>query len=162
MQKQGHRNQAQRRPCKVIKPPSQIMKMKCNGGSLLTRPIVTALLTKDREMIASNRAHQQRVDSVSRNLERDFIEIAGQRVYNSPYANVLAVVTELGNKPNPTPDEERYKVMLQSRALQLNGRNLASIVNLDPSWAGSSQPEQRRPVHQRLRNQGGANQPRAS
>jgi hypothetical protein len=58
-------------------------------------------------------AHQQRLEdkrrnqernerdgvlaSASRNLDDDFMEIVGHKVYNTPYANVFALATEVAN-----------------------------------------------------------------
>jgi hypothetical protein len=94
----------------------------------------------------ANRDRERRLESVSRNLEPDFMEVAGHKVYNTPYTNVVAMANELANKPNLTPDEEHLKIMLQSTALQLNGRNLASVAN-------PAQPEPRKSAHERIGSQ---------
>lgn len=57
------------------------------------------------------------------------MEVDGHKVYNTPYQNVVVVANELANKPNFILEEERFNIMLQSIALQLNGRNLASVAN---------------------------------
>ena len=41
----------------------------------------------------------------------------------------MAITNELANKTNFILEEERFKIMLQSTTLQLNGRNLASVAN---------------------------------
>lgn len=92
--------------------------------------------------------HEGVLASASRNLEADFMEVAWHTVYNTPYANIFPLATELASIQNPTEEQQHLKVILQSAALQLNGRNLASIAN--PSQGGSSRPEQRRSVHEWL------------
>lgn len=91
-------------------------------------------------------------------VEVNFIEVIGHQVCDTPYANILAMETELANKTNP------LKVILQSMALRMQGRNLASIAN--PSLGGSSHPEQRISVPQWIenpsQNQGAASQQHVS
>lgn len=71
----------------------------------------------------ANRDHDRRHAEVSRNLEPEFMEVAGTRVYTIPYANIM------GARENSSPDDEHLKNILQCTLLQLNGRNLASIQN---------------------------------
>jgi len=68
-------------------------------------------------------AERQRQDrdairaSTSHNLKPEFMEVAGHRVFTMPYANVYALVEERVAIENPTPDEQRLKVILESIAL---------------------------------------------
>ena len=45
------------------------------------------------------------------------MEVAGHRVFTMPYANVYALVEERAAIENPTLDEQRLKVILESIAL---------------------------------------------
>jgi hypothetical protein len=44
--------------------------------------------------------------SASRNLEPEFMEVAGHRVFTTPYANVYALVEEMVAIENPTLDQQ--------------------------------------------------------
>jgi len=44
--------------------------------------------------------------SASRNLELEFMEVAGHRVFITPYANVYALVEEMVAIENPTIDQQ--------------------------------------------------------
>lgn len=67
------------------------------------------------------------------------MEVAGHKVFNTPYANVCSLARELASVPNPTKEQQRFKVVSESAALQLNDRNLASIAN--PPRGASAQAE---------------------
>lgn len=45
------------------------------------------------------------------------MEVAGHGVFAMPYANVYALVEEMAAIDNPTPDQQRLKVILQSTTL---------------------------------------------
>ena len=45
------------------------------------------------------------------------MEVAGHRVFTMPYANVYALANELAALENPTDDQQRLKVILDSIAL---------------------------------------------
>ena len=55
----------------------------------------------------------------SRNLDVEFMEVAGHRVFTIPYANVYALANELPAIENPTDDQQRLKVILDSTTLQM-------------------------------------------
>ena len=57
--------------------------------------------------------------SASRNLEPEFMEVASHRVFTMPYANVYALVEEMVVIENPTPDQQRLKIILESTSLQM-------------------------------------------
>jgi hypothetical protein len=61
--------------------------------------------------------------------------VKGHKVYNTPYVNVYTLAKEYEAIQNPTPEQERLQGILQSTALQLQGRNLS--VSHHPSQAGS-------------------------
>ena len=64
--------------------------------------------------------HQERDTfraSASRNLNAEFMEVAGHRVFTTPYANVYALANELATIENLTDDKWRLKVILESTAL---------------------------------------------
>ena len=44
--------------------------------------------------------------STSRNLEPEFMEVVGQRVFTMPYANVYALVKEMAAIENSTLDQQ--------------------------------------------------------
>ena len=45
------------------------------------------------------------------------MEVAGHRVFTTPYANIYALVEEVEAIENPTLDQQRLKVILESTAL---------------------------------------------
>ena len=47
------------------------------------------------------------------------MEVASHRVFITPYANVYALANELAAIENPTDDQRRLKVILESAALQM-------------------------------------------
>ena len=53
------------------------------------------------------------------NLDADFMEVAGHRVFTTPYANVYTLANELAAIENPTDDQRCLKVILESTALQM-------------------------------------------
>jgi len=55
--------------------------------------------------------------SASHNLNTEFMEVAGHRVFTTPYANVYALANELAAIENPTDDQWCLKVILESIAL---------------------------------------------
>jgi hypothetical protein len=61
--------------------------------------------------------------------------VRGHKVYNTPYTNVYTLVKEYEVIQNLTPEQERLQAILQSTALQLQGRNLS--MSHHPSQAGS-------------------------
>jgi len=60
------------------------------------------------------------------------MEVAGHRVFTMPYANVYALAEEMAAIPNPTPDQQRLKVILESTALQY-GDNQARTITQFPN-----------------------------
>ena len=64
--------------------------------------------------------------SASRNLDAEFMEVASHRVFTTPYANVYALANELAAIENPTDDQRRLKVILESIALQMQAARGAS------------------------------------
>lgn len=86
------------------------------------------------------------------------MEVTGHRVYNTPYQKVLAVATELANKPNPTLEEDiTYFTALYSFSVEWEEPGV--YCQSQPSRVGSSHPEQRISVHQCIGSQGGAGRP---
>ena len=45
------------------------------------------------------------------------MEVASHRVFTTPYTNVYALANELASIENPTDDQQRLKVILESTAL---------------------------------------------
>ncbi|HET8670086.1 MAG TPA: hypothetical protein VFM05_05500, partial [Candidatus Saccharimonadales bacterium] len=79
----------------------------------------------------------------------DFIEIQGVRVYNDPFANIYELATELNTKQNLTPEQQKFKVVLEAAAIQLKGgqpRPSGQSSQPQPQVSGS----QRVLVHERL------------
>ena len=72
------------------------------------------------------------------------MEVASHRVFTMPYANVYALVEEMAAIENPTPDQQRLKVILESTALQMQDAKATSQAN--PSRG----PKARAPAHSRL------------
>ena len=69
-----------------------------------------------------------------------------------PYANVYALVEEMSATENPTPNQQRLNVILESTTLQMQATKVTSQAN--PSRG----PEARAPTHSHLgplHNQGG-------
>jgi len=67
--------------------------------------------------------------SASRNLDAKFMELAGHRVFTTPYANVYALANVLAAIENPTDDQQRLKVILESTALQMQAGRGASAAH---------------------------------
>ena len=67
--------------------------------------------------------------SASHNLDIKFMEVAGHRVFTMPYTNVYALVEEMEAIENPTPDQQRLKVILESTALQMQAAKVTSQAN---------------------------------
>ena len=86
--------------------------------------------------------------SASRNLEPEFMEVAGHRVFTTPYGNVYALVEEMAAIENLTPDQQRLKVILESTTLQIQAAKSTSQAN--PSGG----PEARALAYYRLGPQG--------
>jgi len=76
------------------------------------------------------------------------MEVAGHRVFTTPYGNVYALVEEMAAIENLTPDQQRLKVILESTALQMQDAKATSQAN--PSRG----PKARAPAHSRLEPQG--------
>ena len=65
------------------------------------------------------------------------MEVAGYRVFTTPYANIYALENELAAIENPTDDQRRLKVILESTTLQMQAtRGVSTAPNpsrgLDP------------------------------
>jgi hypothetical protein len=64
------------------------------------------------QRLRDEEAKQQRQDRdairafASRNLEPEFMEVAGHRVFTTPYANVYVLVEEMAAIENPTLDQQ--------------------------------------------------------
>ena len=75
---------------------------------------------EDRQFLEDERRRRDReeqrrnLNDVSRNLEPEFMQIQGARVYHDPFANVYELATNLERIQNPTPDQERMRVILQA------------------------------------------------
>lgn len=72
------------------------------------------------------------------------MEVASHRVFTMPYANVYALVEEMTTIENPTLDQQRLKVILESTALQMQAAKVTSQAN--PSQG----PEAWAPAHSHL------------
>ena len=65
----------------------------------------------NEQRLQDEEAERQRKDrdavraSASRNLEPEFMEVAGHRVFTTPYANVYALVEEMVAIENTTLDQ---------------------------------------------------------
>ena len=57
------------------------------------------------------------------------MEVAVHRVFTMPYTNVYALVEEMVAIENPTPDQQRLKVILKSTALQMQDAKVTSQPN---------------------------------
>ena len=57
------------------------------------------------------------------------MEVAGHRVFTTPYANVYALVEEMAAIENPTPNQQRLKVILQYTTLQMQAAKVTSQAN---------------------------------
>lgn len=87
---------------------------------------------QDEERNQQCRDRDNRRASASRNLDTNFMEANGHKVFTTPYANVYALAMEVTAIQNPTDEQQRFKVILESTALQLQARNIVSVAN--PSW----------------------------
>jgi hypothetical protein len=90
---------------------------------------------EDERRRRERREHEEWIAGSSRNLESEFMLVRGHKVYNTPYANVYTLTKEYEAIQNPTPEQERLQAILQSTALQLQGRNPS--VSHHPSQARS-------------------------
>jgi hypothetical protein len=61
--------------------------------------------------------------------------VRGHKVYNTPYVNIYTLAKEYEAIQNINPEQERLQAILQSTALQLQGRNPSASQH--PSQAGS-------------------------
>ena len=76
------------------------------------------------------------------------MEVAGHRVFTTPYANVYALVEEMAAIENPTLDQQWLKVILESIALQMQAAKVTSQAN--PSRG----PDVQAPAHSHMGPQG--------
>ena len=76
------------------------------------------------------------------------MEVASYRVFTMPYANIYALVEELAAIGNPTLDQQRLKIILESTTLQMQATKATSQAN--PSQG----PEVWAPAHSCLGLQG--------
>jgi hypothetical protein len=74
--------------------------------------------------------------------------VRGHKVYNTPYANIYTLAKDYEYIENPTPEQERLQAMLQSVALQLQGKQ--PIVSQHQSQGGSQGHSQRVSAHDKL------------
>ena len=72
---------------------------------------------QEEEREWQRREHDAFRASASRNLDAEFMEVAGHRVFTTPYANVYALANELAAIENPTDDQWCLKVIMESIAL---------------------------------------------
>ena len=61
---------------------------------------------RDKELERQRQDRDAVRASASRNLEPEFLEVAGHRVFTMPYANVYALVEEMVAIENPTLDQQ--------------------------------------------------------
>ena len=68
------------------------------------------------------------------------MEVASYRVFTMPYANIYALVEELAAIGNPTLDQQRLKIILESTTLQMQTTKATSQANrsLRTRGAGTS------------------------
>ena len=57
------------------------------------------------------------------------MEVASHKVFTTPYANVYTLVEEMAAIENPTPDQQRLKVILKSTALQMQAAKMTFQAN---------------------------------
>jgi hypothetical protein len=57
------------------------------------------------------------------------MEVAGHRVFTTPYTNVYALLEEMVAIQNPTPNQQWLKVILESTALQMQAAKVTSQAN---------------------------------
>ena len=57
------------------------------------------------------------------------MEVAGYRVFTMPYADVYTLVEEMAAIENPTLDQQRLKVILESTTLQMLAAKATSQAN---------------------------------
>ena len=57
------------------------------------------------------------------------MEVAGHRVFTMPYANIYPLVEEMAALENPTLDQQRLKIILESIALQMQATKATSQAN---------------------------------
>jgi hypothetical protein len=77
---------------------------------------------EDERRARDNRDRDRQITSVSHNLESEFMLVRGHKVYNTPYANIYTLAKNYEFIENPTPEQERLQAVLQSVALQLQGK----------------------------------------
>ena len=85
---------------------------------------------RDEERERLHREREALRASTSCNLDVEFMEVAGHRVFTTPYAKVYALVEEMAAIENPTLDQQRLKVILESIALQMQ-RGLPKLTLLE-------------------------------
>ena len=71
----------------------------------------------DEEREWQHHEHDAFRTSASRNLDAEFMEVAGHRVFTTPYANIYALANEMAAIENPTEEQQRLKVILESTTL---------------------------------------------
>ena len=87
-------------------------------------------VARDNAIADQNRRHVEQIrnqarEGVSCNLEPDFIRMAGHNVYTTPLENILAIENALPTRTNPSLEDQRLAVLLQSAALQMKGHGLS-------------------------------------
>ena len=63
------------------------------------------------------------------------MEVSGHMVFTTPYANVYALANEIATIENPTEEQQRLKVILESIALQMQ-RGLPKLTLLEGLISG--------------------------
>jgi hypothetical protein len=114
----------------------------------LTREAKEDQRREDKRHRCELHEHEERVAGSSHNLESEVMMVRGHKVYNTLYTNVYTLDKEYEGIQNPTPEQERLQAILQSTALQLQGRNPS--VSHHPSQAGSQGHSQRVSIHDRI------------
>ena len=84
--------------------------MKLLEETLRMRPSVTTADAQHQRN--ANRDHNQVWEGLSHNLEPDFSRMAGDNVYTTPLANIMAIENALAARTNPSQDDERLQVFL--------------------------------------------------
>ena len=59
----------------------------------------------DQQAEWQHRDHDAHRASTSLNLELEFMEVSGHRVFNTPYANIYALGNEMAAIQNPTEEQ---------------------------------------------------------
>lgn len=109
-----------------------------NMRNVISMPNITAKSLSDtkvndgtpKEDKDVHHCHRQVMNSsIIHNLEFDFEEVRGQKVYNTPEANIMYVKKQLSNDPNLTPELKRY-----SHARDYNGDVVHMTINIACSF----------------------------